>query len=144
MPVTEHFTLKELCKSENAVRLGLANVPLDSSLANLHFTAAGMERVRALLNFPIKILSGYRSPAVNEAAGGSKNSQHMKGEAVDFVCPAFGTPLDVCRALEPNMKVLGIDQLIYEGGWVHASFTLKPRYEVLTKKSGAYVPGIVA
>ncbi len=142
--MTEHFTLKEFCRSQAAEDAKIPNLPLGNELAALHFTAAGMERVRACLGFPIKINSGYRSPQVNKLVGGSVNSQHCKGEAVDFVCPAFGTPLKICQALRGSMKILGIDQLIQEGTWVHISFTQTPRYQILTKRSdGSYAQGLV-
>ncbi len=105
---------------------------------------AGLERVRACLGFPMKILSGYRCDALNEAIGGVRNSQHVTGEACDFICPEFGTPRDVCLFLSQWMRVLGIDQLIYEGKWVHVSFTGMPRHMALTWKiDGGYQPGIV-
>ena len=142
--LTRNFSLKELCRSQTADEHRINNLPLDTRiLSALHFTAAGMERVRALLLFPIKVLSGYRCLQVNRLVGSNDNSQHPKGEAVDFVCPAYGTPLEVCRALEPLVLVLGIDQLIYEGTWIHCSFTMNPRGEILTKKNGKYLKGLV-
>ena len=52
----------------------------------------------------------------------------------DFVCPMFGTPLDICGKLEPHMQELGIDQLIWEfEGWVHLGLTEgDPRCQCLT------------
>jgi hypothetical protein len=94
-----------------------------------------MEKVRTILgDKPILISSGYRSPQVNAAVGGSVNSQHMSGMAVDFSCPGFGTPLAICKELEPHMKELGIDQLIHEyDTWVHLGLSLAPpRHMALT------------
>jgi hypothetical protein len=72
------------------------------------------------------INSGYRGPALNEAVGGSSNSQHCKGEAVDIECPGTGN-YDVAKWIEDN---LDFDQLILEfytpgipdSGWVHVSY----------------------
>jgi zinc D-Ala-D-Ala carboxypeptidase len=121
--LTEHFTLEEFTDSQTASRQGINNVPAASSQErkNIQRTAEVMERVRTILgDKPILISSGYRSPKVNAAVGGSKSSAHMVGLAVDFSCPGFGTPRAICKKLEPQMKDLGIDQLIHEfTTWVH-------------------------
>lgn len=43
-----------------------------------------LDSVREVLGFPIKINSGYRCEKYNEKIGGSPNSQHIKGLAVDI------------------------------------------------------------
>lgn len=143
--VTEHFTLRELITSQEAKRRGLDNYPPQDIMLTLKFTAAGMERIRAFLgSHPITITSGYRSPDVNKAVGGVDNSQHCKGEAIDFICPKAGGPRDIVRKLSGNMRTLGIDQLILEGMWVHVSFTATPRYQIYTLVgAGKYKKGIV-
>ena len=40
--------------------------------------------IREHFDTPIYISSGFRSEALNEAIGGSKTSQHSKGEAIDI------------------------------------------------------------
>lgn len=135
--LTEHFTLEEFTDSQTAARKGLNNVPALGSpeRANLTRTAETMEKVRALLgDKPILISSGYRSPQVNAAVGGSKSSAHMSGLAVDFSCPGFGTPKAICKKLEPHMKALGVDQLIHEyDTWVHLGLTQgAPRHMAMT------------
>jgi zinc D-Ala-D-Ala carboxypeptidase len=125
--LTPHFTLEEFTDSQTAARKGINNVPPVGSpeRRNLQRTAEVMERVRTILgDKPILISSGYRSPAVNAAVGGSKSSAHMSALAIDFSCPGFGTPLAICRKLHPEMKDLGVDQLIHEfGTWVHLGLT---------------------
>lgn len=135
--LTPHFTLEEFTDSQTAARKGLHNIPSESSQErkNLQRTAETMEKVRVILgDKPILISSGYRSPQVNAAVGGSKNSAHVNGLAVDFSCPGFGTPKQICKALEPHMKDLGIDQLIHEyDSWVHLGLTGgTPRHQALT------------
>jgi hypothetical protein len=123
--LTPNFTLEELTDSQTAARRGINNVPgvHSQERKNLLRTAEVMEKVRTLLgDKPILISSGYRSVTVNTAVGGSKNSAHISGLAVDFSCPAFGTPLQICKKLQPHMKELGIDQLIHEyDQWIHLS-----------------------
>jgi zinc D-Ala-D-Ala carboxypeptidase len=135
--LTPHFTLEEFTDSQTAARKGIPNVPPVGSpeRANLKRTADVMEEVRSLLNnHRVLISSGYRSPAVNAAVGGSKSSAHMSGLAADFSCPDFGTPRQICKELEPHMKKLGIDQLIYEyDSWVHLGLTGgTPRHMAMT------------
>lgn len=135
--LTPHFTLAEMTDSQTAARKGLHNVPAMGTpeRANLERTAQTMEEVRTILgDKPILISSGFRAPAVNAAVGGSKSSAHMSGLAVDFSCPGFGTPLQICKALEPHMRKLGIDQLIHEyGTWVHLGLAGgAPRHMALT------------
>ena len=137
MNLTPHFTLEEFTDSQTAARKGIHNVPAASSQErkNLQRAAEVMEEVRRLLgDKPILISSGYRSPAVNAAVGGSKSSAHVSGLAVDFSCPGFGTPLAICKQLQPHMKTLGVDQLIHEfGTWVHLGLTAgAPRHMAMT------------
>jgi hypothetical protein len=75
---------------------------------------------------PTIITSGYRSPALNEAIGGSSTSQHSKGEAVDLEVLGVSTA-EVCEWIAANTN---FDQLILEfytpgdtnSGWVHVSY----------------------
>jgi hypothetical protein len=140
--VTDHFNLKEFTRSETADKLKIDNTLPDALMPAMLFTACGMERIRHVLKYPMKITSGYRCDELNKAVGGVDDSQHKDAEACDFVCPVFGIPRDVVIRLLPMVKPLGIDQLILEGGWVHVSFTTRPRYEVLTLVKGKYVKGL--
>jgi hypothetical protein len=148
MQISEHFTLEELSFSEAAARLGLENIPSPSVIENLVQTAATMEIIRALLGaMPINVHSGYRSLQVNRAVGGVAASAHCRGLACDFVCPAFGTPLEVARAILSS--AIEYDQLILEYGWVHVGLAqagMRSRREALTKRSpwAAYECGIKA
>ena len=149
--LTEHFALEELIDSDTAVRLGIDNRPGYHELGNLHILAHGLERIRdALGNVPLMISSGYRSPLLNLAVKGSPKSAHVQGLAADFRAPAFGSPREISRALAGRLGELEIDQLIYEGTWVHVAFvdptTDVPRGSVLTAKfdhgSVTYIPGV--
>ncbi len=142
--MSAHFDDAMLIHSDVAVQRGIDNFPPSDVQTQLQFTAAGLERIQAILGFDLKILSGYRCEALNAAVGGSKNSQHIKGEAIDFICPAFGKPKDVAGFLFHWMHVLGIDQLLLENTWVHVSFTLNPRFQALTKIDDKYVFGILS
>lgn len=146
MKLSEHFYLSEFILSQTAARLGIPNDPDPVSLENLKRTAEGLEKIRTFLGHPIHISSGFRSKALNHVVGGAATSQHMRGEAADFTSPEYGLPNKIAHALEPKIKLLGIDQIILEfGGWVHVSFAANPRHQALTIHSSAegYLPGIV-
>jgi len=134
--LSAHFTLEEMTHSETASRKGLDNKPNEDVIANLTELALALERVRAVLQCPIIISSGYRSPKVNIACGGSTNppSAHTQGYAADFIAPRFGTPQEVAKAI--IAAGISFDQLIWEfGAWVHFSISPQNRGEVLTTAS---------
>ena len=113
----------------------------------IRYTADCMERIRALLGTPISILSWYRSAELNVAVGGSKNSQHVSGSAVDFHSPKYGPPLLICQRINKFADMILFDQLIFEHTWVHVSFNAVPggkaRKQVLTLlKTGKYAMGL--
>lgn len=136
MNLSPHFTLAELTHSQTADRLSLTNDPTPEIADNLRKLALGLEMVRALIGAPIHVSSGYRSPAVNRAVGGSKTSQHMTGQAADITAPGFGTPAELVKAIVGS--TIPYDQCILEfpgprgtGGWCHISFTDEPRRQAL-------------
>ena len=133
--LSTHFTLPEATYSVTAKNSFINNIPPDNILSVMIVTADHMETVRELLGVPIKINSWYRSPALNLAVGSKSTSQHLKGEAVDFVSPAFGSPLEIAKLLTANKDKLQFDQLILEHTWIHISFAIltgKPRGQVLS------------
>lgn len=142
--LSPHFTLAELTVSATAARKGLSNVPPPAVLDQLTVTARRMEVVRKLLgDRPITVLSGYRSPAVNRAVGGSLNSAHMTGHAVDFICPGYGSAAQIARFLAKELK--NFDQVIDEfDQWVHIGWGPGAREQYLQarRKAGrtAYTP----
>jgi len=125
MNLTPHFTLEEMTRSEYAARRGWPNEPEEAHLANLKRTCAMLEQVRALVERPITITSGYRCPNVNSAIGGSKNSQHCEGCAADI--RAVGLTVDDLMLLISGSDIK-YDQLIREfDSWVHISVPTNPK-----------------
>ena len=121
MSISKYFALSELTVSESAARRGLKNVPFGKQLENLKQTATRMDAIREGLGKPIIVTSGYRSPEVNAAIGGSRTSAHCHGLAVDFTCPGYGSPLAVAKAILASG--IEFDELIHEfGAWVHIGF----------------------
>lgn len=59
----------------------------DELKANLDKLVAALNVVRSAYGKPMRVSSGYRSPAKNAAIGGSKKSHHMTCKACDFKDP---------------------------------------------------------
>ena len=101
MKLSQHFSLGELTKTKHVTPDG--NIPSRVVVENLKRLCPWLEDLRYSYNTlyclqpgedyetsknvePIIINSGYRSPAVNLLAGGSKTSNHLSGCAVDIRC----------------------------------------------------------
>lgn len=137
MRLSTNFTLAEFTKSQTAIRQGLDNTPGEEHLANAKELFENVvQKVRE--NFGVTVInSGYRGPALNTAVGGSSNSQHCKGEAVDIECPGTANET-VAQWIADNLE---FDQLILEfaekgipdAGWVHVSYVSEGnRKQILT------------
>lgn len=132
--MSEHFSEAELTFSSTAVRLSIDNEPDGEIRAHLAVLMAGLEQIRALLGQPIHVDSGYRCYALNRVVGGAPDSGHMKGYCGDITCRAFGTPLDIVRAIVASD--IGFSKCIAEGRWCHIDFTPNGKREVLTAHFG--------
>lgn len=142
MNLSKHLSLKEVTKSLTSLRRGIENIPTDEHLHNLIVLAEMIfEPIRVHFNVPIGVSSGYRSYALNKVIGGSKTSQHSKGEALDLDADIFGkiTNKQIFDFIKENLI---FDQLVFEFGsdeepdWVHVSYTEKSvnRKQVLRSK----------
>ena len=129
MRLSPNFTLAELERSQTALRLGIDNLAPREAVERL--TALCVQVLQPIRDHfgPVHISSGYRGPALNARIGGSRRSQHMRGEAADIVIAGV-TPIEVCRWIEG--AAIGFDQLIYEGDWTHVSYSSQHRRQVLT------------
>lgn len=131
--MTPHFTLPELIVTSQ--RTG--NTPSPEVIANLQrLCETILEPARAILDRPLIITSGYRSPEVNMAVGGVPYSQHTTGQAADFIVAGL-TPREVCGILKAS--AVPFHQLIFEnfnGGWTHISWSDAPRHQAFELPSG--------
>lgn len=136
--ISDNFSWYEVIHSDTAERSGIDNSLPESLESAASNTAHKLEKVRAALgNLPIKINSWYRGPALQALpAFYNPTSQHPKAEAVDFVCPQFGAPVDIAKKIISLQTLIPFDQLILEHTWVHISFcsnpSVKPRGQVLS------------
>lgn len=132
--LTQHFTLANFTMSETGRLRGITNAPDLGAFERLRITAQGLEDVRTVLkDCPLGIPSGYRTPELNAAVGGTLTSAHLSGYSVDIVCPEFGSAYQVARAIQESPVMASIDELILEkGGWVHISFDPQRRQQLVT------------
>lgn len=126
MRLSTHFTLTEATKSQDALRHGIANEPDSGHLLAMQLVASRiLEPVRAHYGKPFTPSSWFRSATLNAYVGGSEESQHCKGEAVDFEVPGIPNG-DLASWIYFN---LDFDQMILEwheldrpdSGWIHVS-----------------------
>lgn len=87
--LSANFTLHELLRSDTAERQpALMRAQLEPPadvVRNLeHLVATTLQPLRDALGVPIRVSSGYRSPRLNRAVGGSATSQHLVGQAADI------------------------------------------------------------
>ena len=148
MQLSDHFSLFEFTRSQTASRLGINNNPPEQVKKRLKTLAnAVLEPVRSHFGKPVRISSGYRCLALNEAIGSKSNSQHIRGEAADFEIP--GVPnLEVALWVSKNLQY---DQVIWEygslkdpaAGWIHCSYkTEGNRNIVLTVMDNTTTQGL--
>ena len=126
------FTIKELCKSSTATLKRIDNTPNAEIVNNLEQLVDNiLDPLREEYGKPIKVNSGYRSQALNDAVGGSKTSQHKYGLAADITA---GSRLENKKLFILVQKMnLPFDQLIDEKSysWIHISFSKNPRKQIL-------------
>lgn len=138
--ISKNFSWDEVIKSATAKSLGIDNEPGPVEKARLQAVIYNvMQPLRDAMRRPIVITSGYRTPDLNAAIGGAINSQHMKGEAIDFVDPK-GNLAQMFYYIKDNLPY---DQLIWEAGndeqpqWIHVSYkAVGNRRKVLKYKPG--------
>ena len=128
MQLSKNLYLSEVIKSRTAKRLGINNEPKVEHLVNLKELAENIfQPLRDYYGVPIYISSGYRSESLNKAIGGSKSSQHCKGQAIDIDRDGHSLPNNA-EIFEYIKNNLDFDQLIWEFGsntnpdWVHVSY----------------------
>ena len=131
MELSANFTLQELTVTQT----GIPNKPGPQVINNLKLLVRNvLQPARFALGMPITVTSGYRSPAVNTAVGGSPTSDHPTGRAADI------TSADNTR-LFSILRQMNFDQLIWCGSFIHVSFrTMGNRRQVMRKKNGKYLP----
>lgn len=110
----KYFTIEELCETSKP----FPNIPNEEQEANLEYLVDNiLDKARDILGSPIKVSSGFRSPQVNKAVGGSNKSEHLTGQAADLTCYDNKKLFNILR------RIGSFDQLIneYNYSWIHVS-----------------------
>ena len=125
--ISYNITYAEAIHSNTAKRRSIDNTPSSTQVEKMQLTASKIfEPLREWVGGPIKVSSFFRSAALNEAIGGSSNSQHCKGQAIDLD-DVYGhkSNAEMYHWIKDN---LNFDQLIWEFGtdvnpnWIHVSY----------------------
>ena len=125
MILSNNFALKEFTESVTAIRNSVDNSPTPEHIRNIQLLVKFvLQPLREALNKPIKVTSGYRSESLNKLIGGSKRSQHCKGQAADIQFRVDGVMDN--KAIWDKIIELGLpfDQMIneFEFSWIHISY----------------------
>lgn len=134
---SKYFTFADTTVSASHPTVPNKYQPMSAVATAVQGVANYMDYLRELLGTPVIINSWYRSMPLNLIVGGKTTSQHMKGEAVDFIAPKFGTPAAIVEFLKGSE--LPFDQLIMEGSWVHISFCTNPNTNRAPRKQVLYL-----
>jgi uncharacterized protein YcbK (DUF882 family) len=154
MNLTANFTLAEMVKSDTALRHDMDNTPGEIEIENLKRLAEKvLQPVREHYQRGVKVNSGFRHPDVNAKVGGSKTSDHCKGQAADIEIPGIPNA-DLAKWITENLDFTQVilefyTQGVPDSGWVHVSYdpqNLKKQSLTAVKKDGktVYLPGLVA
>ena len=121
----KYFSIKQLCKSNTAIKNKIDNHPTPEIEKNLTILIEHcLDPIREKFGKPITVTSGYRCEKLNKLVGGKPNSQHLKGQAADLV----GDTNTKTKEIFEIAKQLGnFDQLLFEKNskgsiWVHISY----------------------
>ena len=136
MKLSKNFSLNELTVTSTSA----SNEPTEDHKDKLLYLCQYLlQPIRDEFG-PVQVNSGYRSEGVNLAIGGSKTSQHCKGEAADIRTPnanLWGVYLWI-------LDNLSFGQCIHEekgaAKWIHISLPRidRPNQQALLFKDGTY------
>jgi hypothetical protein len=154
MNLTANFSLAEMVKSDTALRHDMDNTPGETEIANLKMLCEKvLQPIRDHFQTGVKVNSGFRHPEVNAKVGGSKTSDHCKGQAADIEIPGVANAdlaVWIMENLTYTQLILEYYQIgVPDSGWVHVSYdpaNLKKQNLTATKQGGktVYLPGLVA
>lgn len=127
--LSKYLTKDKAISSSTAQQNNIPNEPNDQQLNNLISLGLNIyDKICDHFGVTVHINSAFRSVALNTAVGGSRTSQHTKGQALD---------LDISKSIQNKtnkelfeyiVKNLDYDQVIWEYGddtqpeWVHVSY----------------------
>ena len=131
MNLTEHFSIEEMTRTTHAEFQEINRLLAASFMVNMKQVCGQLELIRDYFARPIFITSGFRCPGLNDAIGGSATSQHMRGEAADFVVKDFQDETGLGIVFDWCGHHLNYGQLIFERPtnrkpWIHIGLPHRP------------------
>lgn len=129
--ISKYISYLEATTSQTAVRKKIVNTPNEEQLLNMQLIGIRIfDVIREHFKTPLRVSSFFRSLLLNNAVGGSKTSQHVKGQAIDIQGTGEVSNRMIFDYIKSN---LDFDQLIWEYGnninpaWVHVSYVSKEK-----------------
>jgi uncharacterized protein YcbK (DUF882 family) len=122
MQISKYVSYNEATKSQTAIRHGIKNEPNDEQLQNMKIVAIKcFDPIREFYKRPLRVSSFYRCEELNKLVKGAKNSQHLKGQAIDIDAGSIQENKKIFEWAKDNLEY---DQLIneYNFSWVHISY----------------------
>lgn len=118
--ISKFFTWKEMIQSKAAEKEHIDNVP-DQVVTKLNLIklANTLDLVRAHIDAPVIINSGYRNAKVNKKVKGVENSLHMEGKAADISFTRKGDYEKALTFLKKHRTTLNIDEIVPYGTYIH-------------------------
>lgn len=123
IPGAPNFKWIELMRSETASARGIDNSPKsDEYFDSLQYLAVNcLQPAREYFGVPIHINSGYRSPGLNKAVGGSSTSFHSIACAadIDFGSKTTPTLFELFEFFYFNTPYTELIAENLPNGWIH-------------------------
>lgn len=120
MKISDNFYLKEFTRSATAKRIGIDNTPDEKVISNIKTLVNKLlQPIRDRIGTTVTINSGFRCETLNSILGGSKNSQHIDGNAGDI----DSNVIDLKELYKIIIEEFEFDKIIFEfGEWIHISY----------------------
>lgn len=120
IPNAINFTYKEFIVSQTAARRGISNMPTRDHWNDIVLLAQNVLQPLRSQFGPLRISSGYRSPALNRAIKGSPHSNHCRGQAADVIPLGNHSLVKMMDWIHYNVPYR---ELIFEyGEWIHVAY----------------------
>lgn len=127
--LSKYLTLQQATASSTAQQNNIPNEPNDQQLSSLVNIGLNVyDKICDHFGIAVHVNSAFRSVALNTAVGGSRTSQHTKGQALDLDLSKSIQNKTNKELFEYIVKNLEYDQVIWEYGtdnepeWVHVSY----------------------
>lgn len=133
-PPGEFFTWEEL----TTTRHGANPLTAAGERSLRALTSSTLDPYRRWYGRPITVTSGWRSKRINRKVGGAKNSQHMRGEATDFVIRGATSEEIAATVLRSGVP---FDQLVWYAHKPHVHVSYTTRYPLRRRVTFSPAPG---